>query len=183
MESPVPPVLFDVLLELTPQLKAVASSKIPDAWLGAGVIRNRVWDRLFGSSGKLDADWDVAFAGPLDESQAERCLSEELAGPWEAIDQRRYGHPTAAHGIASWPETATAIGARLNGDCIEVMAPWGLEDLLAGLVRRSPSFADEAAFLDRVRKKEWFTRWPASRPAEQAGGVPRLTPLRVSFPR
>lgn len=136
MRSPAPSLLVTVLRDLRPHLEALARAELPDAWLAAGAIRNRVWSHLLGESGPPERDWDVAFAGDVGSDQAEVRLAAQLAGPWEAVDQRDFGHRTAAEGIASWPETATAIGARLTARGVEIVAPWGLDDLLAGRIRR-----------------------------------------------
>lgn len=60
-----------------------------------------------------------------------------------------------------WPETATAVGARLNaaGE-VELIAPMGLNDLLSLRVRQGPYFRDHAAFLQRLNGKAWLSRWP-----------------------
>ncbi|MNP70653.1 hypothetical protein D3C76_1669140 [compost metagenome] len=63
-----------------------------------------------------------------------------------------------------WPETATAIGARLkdgaDGVNIDIVAPFGLDDLLGLQVRQSPFFRDRNVFMDRIRDKEWLRIWP-----------------------
>ena len=182
LDSTIPQVLADALRELTPQLRAIATARVPDGWLAAGAIRNRVWNRVLGDRGMPETDWDVAFAGDLDAREVEGRLSEQLSGPWEASNQHSYGYPSAAQGIASWPETATAIGARLRGDDIELLAPWGLEDLVRGRLRRSPGFTDEQAFLDRERRKSWLTRWPGLVRAEWRDGIPDFTTMTVRVP-
>ena len=114
---------------------------------------------MLGWGGPPDTDWDVAYAGAFEDPEA--ALAAELPGPWEAVDQRAYGHETAAQGIASWPETATAIGARIVAGRLEVLAPYGVGDLLAGVLRRAPRFGDERAYRARVSQKRWRQRWPA----------------------
>jgi hypothetical protein len=59
--------------------------------------------------------------------------------------ERRFGFPvppvsSAAEGVATWPETATAVAVHLYPDDeLEVTAPWGLRDLLTGVCRRTRS--------------------------------------------
>ncbi|MEV4813325.1 nucleotidyltransferase family protein [Micromonospora avicenniae] len=72
--------------------------------------------------------------------------------PWEAKNQAAAhtwypakfgGGPVAplrtiAHAVATWPEYATAVAARLDAyDQIAVCAPHGLDDLLDGVWRRN----------------------------------------------
>jgi hypothetical protein len=63
--------------------------------------------------------------------------------------------------VKRWPETATAVGAMLDQtDQFLICAPHGLEDLFKMIVRRSPFFADQDYYLERVGKKEWDRLWP-----------------------
>jgi hypothetical protein len=91
--------------------------KLPDGYIAAGYIRNRVWDHLHGFTERTPLnDVDVVYFNPHD-------LSEET-------DKR-------------WPETATAAGIRYGpSKNIEIVAPHGLTDLFALVIRRSPYFAD-----------------------------------------
>ena len=61
-----------------------------------------------------------------------------------------------------WPETATAIAVRLAADRIEVLAPFGLDDLFAMTVRPTPAFegTKRPVFEQRALKKRWSERWP-----------------------
>lgn len=174
---------LQVVRELRPQLVALHAANLPDAWLGAGIVRNRVWDLLFAVQGPpIQSDWDVAFAGPVGAQTAEARLSAFLPGPWEAVDQRNYGHGSAVRGIKSWPETATAVGVRLRETAdVEVAAPWGLDDLLSGRVCRTPGF-DESVFEGRLRSKGWLNRWPQLTVQSERQGVAELTPRVVAAP-
>ncbi len=76
----------------------------------------------------------------------------------------RNGHAPYAdidHAISYWPETATAVAARLgSAGAIEIRSPFGFDDLLALIVR--PSRPDTAAtlFRNRVQSKGWLRTWP-----------------------
>jgi hypothetical protein len=116
-------------------LATVASSGLPDAWVGAGVLRDLVWGQLYGS-GFTPAqvhDVDVVFFDPRDQGrgrddQATEQLRRACPGvPWEAKNQAAVhtwyhakfgGEPVAAldsiaDAVATWPETATAVAVRL----------------------------------------------------------------------
>jgi hypothetical protein len=62
-----------------------------------------------------------------------------------------------------WPETATAVGVRLDAQGqIEVAAPFGLDDLFALIVRPTQRFVvnKHSVYLDRIRSKNWLASWP-----------------------
>jgi hypothetical protein len=164
-------------------LTTVRDSSLPDAWVGAGAIRDLVWGELFGRGfDPADIrDVDVPFFDPDDlsrdrDDQATELLHQFQPGiPWEAKNQaavhtwyaRKFGgDPVAplrniADAVATWPETATTIAVRVgvSGE-IEICAPLGLTDLLTGVWRRNPrrvSLDRSRARLARHRPRQ---RWP-----------------------
>lgn len=158
------------ILEASPRflaaLAVLARVGPPDAWLGAGAVRNRVWHALHGLPGDPpESDLDVAWAGSASSSEDARWearLKAALDAPWEVVDQRRYGHASAEAGIASWPETATGVAARRREGRIELFAAYGWGDLLDLVVRPIPGFPP-GAWADRVAKKRWTERFPRVR--------------------
>jgi uncharacterized protein len=94
--------------------------------------------------------------------------------PWDAKNQaavhRWYGRvfggevpplASAADGVATWPETATAVAVRLDdGDELRVVAPCGLEDLFALVCRRNPRRVSVDQYRRRLREKRVAERWP-----------------------
>jgi hypothetical protein len=63
--------------------------------------------------------------------------------------------------VRCWPETATAIAARIEGGRVEVLAPHGVGDLVGLIVRPTPTFARRMpAYQERIAKKDWKQRWP-----------------------
>ena len=116
-------------------LRAVRDCDPPDWWVGGGVLRDLVWDVLHRGAfdPALVKDVDVAFHDPTDlrperDDGVERALAARLPGVrWDAKNQaavhtwypRRFGvavEPlvSAADGVATWPETATAVAVRLE---------------------------------------------------------------------
>lgn len=160
-------------------LAAVAAHGPPDAWIGAGFLRNAVWDALSGRDpGAIPpADLDVVFHDPADASPArdaaaEAALSAMAPGlPWSVANQARMhlrnGHAPyrdLADALAHWPETATAVAARLGPAGVEVLAPHGLDDLFGLILRPTPAHrARPAAMLARAAAKAWTARWPGLR--------------------
>jgi hypothetical protein len=164
-------------------LATVREVDLPDAWVGAGTIRDLVWGQLYGPGfdpGDV-RDVDVAFFDPGDlrpavDAQATRRLDRAWPQvPWEASNQaavhtwyaRRFGGdpvrplPTIADAVATWPETATAVAVRLNlSDRIEVCAPLGLADLLDGVWRRNPRRISIEVSRARLARHQPQRRWP-----------------------
>ena len=165
-------------------LATVREAELPDAWVGAGVIRDLVWGQLYGSGFNPSdvRDVDVAFfdAGDLRRAGDERATALLRTAkpdvPWEACNQAAVhtwydntfgGDPvppllTIADAIATWPETATAVAVRLDlADHIDVCAPLGLSDLLAGVWRRNPRRVSLHASLARLARHKPDERWHA----------------------
>src|SRR3546814_15270906 len=76
-------------------LRAVRSLDLPDWAVGAGAIRNRVWDRMYALPDGPLADIDVLFFNAADttsarEQAAETALAEAAPGlPWSVRNQAR----------------------------------------------------------------------------------------------
>jgi uncharacterized protein len=156
-------------------LASVSDLNLPDGWVGAGVIRNAVWDAVTGSTVRQPAsDVDVVYFDRCDATpDRDRALEEAIAIAhpglrWSVKNQarmhRRAGdlpYSSTTDAISRWPETCTAVAARFALDQIEVIAPWGLTDLLRLIVRPTPAFElKQESFNDRVRAKAWIARWP-----------------------
>jgi uncharacterized protein len=161
-------------------LCAVREAGPAGAYVAAGAVRDTVWNVLTGRppSGP-QADVDVVYwAGaenPDQSSHHEERLRELVPRlDWEVTNQatvhlwhwrergaRIVPHETVADGVASWPETATAIGVRLSDeDAIEVLAPFGLADLFELRLRYNPVQARPDVFWKRIEAKRWLQRWP-----------------------
>jgi len=162
-------------------LRAARDVDPPDWLVGGGVLRDLVWDRLHGRSRPAPPrDVDLAFFDParLDrarDAEVEAALATRLPGvPWDAKNQaavhtwydRVFGGQvtplrSAADGVATWPETATAVAVRLHpNDQLEVVAPCGLQDLFGLVCRRNPRRVTVDHYRRRVRDKHVAERWP-----------------------
>jgi len=147
-------------------------------WLGGGAVRNHVWDRLTNRTTPHD-DFDVVYFNatdidPASDAAIEAALSLLLPRDLKISvkNQARMhlitGEPVTASlndAIANWPETATAVAIRL-GDTgrMELIAPYGLGDLLDMVVRPSPYHAAHpASFRRRLLAKQWRGHWPELR--------------------
>lgn len=165
-------------------LVAVRDLGLPSWCIGAGAVRNMVWDKLHGKGTPSSlADVDVAHFDPLDLStEADMNLQARLIRrlpevPWEVTNQAgvhrwfegRFGHPVPPlrslhEAVASWPEYATSVGVWLSDEgAVEVIAPHGLEDLFAVVVRRNPARVSVDTYRQRVVQKDYAARWPSVR--------------------
>lgn len=168
-------------------LALVRDLGLPDAWVGAGFVRNAVWDQLHGRAviapqGDVDVLWfDPACMDPAEDLRLEarlRAWAPEVL--WSVKNQARmhlrngqapYG--STGDAMRYWPETATAVAVRrTEDDQCEVLAPLGLEDLFDLVVRATPG--KESVMAARMRDKGWLVQWPALRvapsPAKPATG-------------
>lgn len=161
-------------------LETVASVDIPDAWIGAGFVRNKVWDTLHGMFRPHGTDIDVAYFDPNDlreerEKEIDAELERLMPGPeWSAKNQARmhakHGdlpYVSTLDGIAHWTETATCVAVRLRHGILEFRAMHGIEDLLRCVARPTPAYRTSARaqmYADRLASKQhWKTDWPLLR--------------------
>jgi hypothetical protein len=159
------------------RLDLVPGLMLPDCWIGAGFVRNALWDALHGIACGGDSDVDVAYFDCADvhtERDAEielRLQAADSATRWDVKNQARMHHRNGVSpyanmqdAIARWPETATAIAVRKTSRGIELIAPHGVEDLLGVIARPTPAFRSKTDVVARrIEEKRWRTRWPRLR--------------------
>jgi hypothetical protein len=164
-------------------LTCVRDERIPEAWVGAGALRDLVWGELYGPgfSPANVRDIDVAFFDPgnlsrsYDDQVTHRLSARCPELPWQARNQaavhtwyasRFGGDPPAPltsidDAIGTWPETATAVAVRLgDGDVIQICAPLGLADLMGGVWRRNPRRVSLERSLARLARHRPAQTWP-----------------------
>ena len=167
-----------------PALLAVRALALPPWCIGAGAVRNLVWDTLHGHAEPSPlADIDVVYFDRSDASaQRDAALQHQLLQahpdlPWEVTNQAGVHHWFEAHfghaveplqsledAVASWPEYATAVGVSLDeGGGVRVIAPFGLQDLFGLVVRRNPRRVSLETYRQRVEQKAYARRWPRVR--------------------
>lgn len=164
-------------------LGMVRSLGLSDCWIGAGFVRNAVWDCLHGRArgsvaGDVDVIWfDQRCAEPGVDAALEARLREIDPGvQWSVRNQARMHlrngdapYASATDALRFWPETATAVAVRqTEQEELEWAAPFGLDDLFGLIVRPTPHFAGakREILLDRVRDKQWLRNWPRLRLAD-----------------
>jgi len=162
-------------------LHAVRKLDLLDWCIGAGAVRNLVWDALHqytSPSALADVDvayFDIASLSTERDGVIQSRLSALSPGiPWEVTNQAGvhlwfesyFGHRveplhSLEEAVASWPEFATSVGVRLEAnDSLTVIAPHGLDDLFSVIVRRNPARVSIETYRQRVAHKRYAERWP-----------------------
>ncbi len=170
-------------------LRAARGVDPPDWLIGGGVIRDLVWDHLHDPQQPLiPKDIDLAFFDAVslgddrEQSVLDAVRSQAPDIPWDVKNQAavHLWYPqvfgvkveplaSSAEGVATWPETATAVAVRLLADdSIEVVAPCGLEDLFGMICRRNPRRVMIEEYHRRIQNKPIATRWTRVRVLRRA---------------
>ncbi len=153
---------------------------IPNWYLGAGTIRNTIWDILsFGKIVHRPTDIDIPFFDANNTNTDYEKNFETLAqaiipeyAKWEIKNNARSinGRPpqtSVENAISLWPETATTVSIRLLPDnSIKIFyAETGLDDLFNMIVRPTKN-AEKEVFEKRYNEKRWLEQWPNLRIVE-----------------
>ena len=170
------------------RLELVRGLGLKDACIGAGAIRNLVWDALHNVCiSHASSDVDVVFFDEEEVSvERDREIEQRLRDfdpttPWEVTNQAGvhlwfknvFGHPvpplrSLEEAVASWPEFATCVAVSIgDDDRICVVAPFGLDDLFSTTVRRNPARVSAATYHQRIIDKRYRERWPNVRIVEE----------------
>ncbi|MFN4088218.1 MAG: nucleotidyltransferase family protein [Alphaproteobacteria bacterium] len=161
-------------------LQLVRGLRLPDCWIGAGFVRNAVWDHLHGRApSPLKGDVDVIWFDPansaadLDRRYEEVLRAWEPSVVWSVKNQARMHekngdspYVSVADAMRHWPETATAVAVRrTDQDDCDVASPLGLDDLMGLVLRPTPLFAGtkRSIYIERLENKRWTASWPLLR--------------------
>lgn len=157
-------------------LRVVMCLNLPDYLVGAGFVRNAVWDYLHGFKPFTPlSDIDVIyFDRARPERERDRAIEHELrlsesGQNWSVRNQARMHlrnqdtpYKSSEDAIAHWLETPTCVAVSLgSGEHIPVVAPYGVGDLLSLIVRPTPSgLKKPSQYRRRIEEKNWASRWP-----------------------
>ncbi|WP_349961316.1 nucleotidyltransferase family protein [Rhizobium sp. ZPR3] len=165
---------------LMPLLKRWDEIALPDCWLVAGAIAQTVWNHAFGLPSShgindldivyFDAD-DLSEQAEADHATRVREMFSDLPVWIDVKNEARvhcwyeakFGYPIPPYkstldAITTFPTTATAVGLRPNGEGLECCAPFGLSDLLNGIVRPNKKQITQAIYEQKVHR--WTAVWP-----------------------
>ncbi len=148
---------------------------LPEWMIGAGFLRNKVWDYLHGIQRVVadTSDIDLVYFDVKQISEEkDRILSERMSGTlglrWEIKNQAymhtRHNHDpykNAAEGISHWVETPTCVAVTLRKGTPHIVAPHGVADLTNLVIRPVPSRTNDLEiFYKRISDKRWLEKWP-----------------------
>lgn len=151
-----------------------------NAYLSAGVIRNWIWSIHHHQDYTFEGtEIDVIFYD-VDEKNTEisnaiinQIIQDYPHHIWDVTNQATVYHwykkengdyieplTSIDHALSLWPETATAVAIRLleNND-LEIIAPFGLEDLFELKLRWNDALVSREVFLERITTKQFLKRW------------------------
>lgn len=159
-------------------LKTVKSLNLPDWWICAGFVRSKIWDTLHNFSERTPLpDIDVIYfdSTTIDELE-EKKLEEKLKSfnsyiPWSVKNEARMHiksnmppYSSSVDAISKFPETATALGVKLDEkDNVVLTAPCGIRDVVNLEVKPTPYFTRTKdrieIYENRITKKNWKSIW------------------------
>lgn len=157
-------------------LRAAEKLNLPDWWIGAGFLRNAVWNYIEGKDPEPARDIDLVYfdannAEPeRDWAYDEKMKNEHPFAEWEVRNQARMHYvnglqqfTSTADGISHWVETATCVAVKLEKGELQYLFCHGTDDLFGLIARPIPLYADKErikTFYDRIEKKQWTQKWP-----------------------
>lgn len=160
-------------------LRAAQQLDLPDWWIGAGFLRNKVWDAIASKVSQQSRDVDLVYFNPADVTREtdhaydERMKRDYPFAEWEIRNQARMHYvnsfqpfTSTADGISHWVETATCVAVRLSDDKLQFLFCYGTDDLYGLVARPTPYFTKDELlerFYTRVSEKHWQERWPRLR--------------------
>jgi hypothetical protein len=157
-------------------LKAAEQLHLPNWWIGAGFLRNAIWDAIEGNNSPPTRDVDLVYfdAENIEPETDWGYDNQQKANfpfaDWEIRNQARMHYvndfapyTSTEDGIAHWVETATCIAVKLENNELRYLFCHGTDDLFGLVARPIPSFRTPellSVFHDRVKKKRWLEQWP-----------------------
>ncbi|WP_454441116.1 nucleotidyltransferase family protein [Vibrio bathopelagicus] len=155
-------------------LGCVSLLGLPQCYIAAGFVRNRVWDHLHGFDSPTPLnDIDVIYFDRSDTSYESAIRYEAQLQQWlpeldwqvrnQANMHTRNGdkpYQSVLDAMSYWPEKETAVGVKqsLTGD-IECISAFGLESLFDLKITPNPNRSRDV-FDQRVQSKNWLSHWP-----------------------
>jgi hypothetical protein len=150
-------------------------------FIAAGAIAETVWNYLFDNELKYGIeDLDLIFFNNKDLSEKyENDIAKDLNKELKKIDlsldiknqarvhlwyEAKFSHKISPiksleDSIERFPTTTTSIAIRYDeNNQLELIAPYGLDDLFSGIIRPNKKQITEAIYYAKVEK--WTKKWP-----------------------
>ncbi len=163
-------------------LTALRTMALPQGYIGAGFLRNAIWDALHNKAFATPLnDVDVIYFCPNSDESQDKDIESELARlipdvNWQVKNQAKmhllHNHEPYAsceEAISYWVERETCVAIKLNeDDKLELLAPFGLSSSFNGCLSINPMYGRPDVFYARVEAKQWLTQWPKLRLVDEA---------------
>jgi hypothetical protein len=156
-------------------LKAAENLNLPNWWIGAGFLRNLVWDAIEGKTSR-PKDVDLVYfndqeAAPETDWGYDEMMKKQFPfAEWEVRNQARMHYvngfepyTSTEDGISHWVETATCVAVNVKQGKYRYLFCHGTDDLFGLVARPIPIFRAPKLmpiFFERVEKKQWQEKWP-----------------------
>jgi len=157
-------------------LRTAQKLNLPNWMIGAGFVRNKIWDHLHGfkkdtlSASDIDLIYfDTTNSNESADIELSRKMQHETGLGWEIVNQtythswhHRPPYANVEEALADWVEVPTCVAVSLteSGE-IKLHAPHGIADLVNLIVRKNPySLESNDVYRDRVTRKKWKEKWP-----------------------
>ncbi len=156
-------------------LRVTQSLDLNDWCVGAGFVRNCVWDYLHNYDTPTplnDIDvcyYDLAGMDPDSDKEMERTLRAKLPEhQWSLKNQARMHlknncaqYKSTLDAMSYWPEIQTTVGVSLeDNDDIIVRSVYPLERLFSYKIEPNPKCKSNNLALSRIKQKNWLQIWP-----------------------
>lgn len=149
-------------------LSAAESLQLKDWWIGAGFVRNLIWDQLHCLPPTALNDIDLIYFDPEVPSTYDKEIENQLkinikennfSVTNQAHVHKSNGHhpyESSAHAMTFWPEVCTCVGVKLDQEKLKILAPFGLDDNFNLIVRPNKhKFYKKEIYRGRLEKKKW----------------------------
>lgn len=157
-------------------LHAAERLNLPDWWIGAGFLRNLIWNAIEGRPSEMTRDVDLVYFDDVntkpeyDWAYDEQMRRDFPFADWEIRNQARMHYvnnfapyTSTADGIAHWVETATCVAVKLDDGNLRYLFCYGTTDLFRLVARPIEAFKTPElinTFRSRIQKKQWQDKWP-----------------------
>lgn len=149
---------------------------LPDWWIGAGFLRNKVWNAIEGDDLPSSSDVDLVYFNSRDIKPETDWLYDEKMkqdypiADWQVRNQARMHvvddfepYSSTVDGISNWVETATCTAVKIENGNLKFLFCHGIDDLVNLVARPIPRFQTIELidiFKGRVENKGWQKKWP-----------------------
>ena len=157
-------------------LSAAEILNLPDWWIGAGFLRNKVWNAIENNDSPSNTDVDLVYFDSNDiKPETDWVYDEKMKqdypfADWQIRNQARMHvinnfepYTSTADGISNWVETATCTAVKLENGKLIFLFCHGIDDLVNLVARPITRFQINElidTFNKRIQKKGWQKKWP-----------------------